>query len=462
MGDFEKKTSPFFSSQSDLAKLTREYCKKDDLIFIDKQPPTINFPAPPDLGEKKHQNPFKEQIPAVQLIDIDQPETRSKIQKIILRKTQSSIGSHVLSVKLKNDSSQQTIKSIPVVPLHKFPTLFSGIFNEIFEFFIKLEPQREITDISCIVLQVCKTQEGSRFIQQQFDSWSESNVDEFLDLIKNSINDLSINLFGNYIIQKIIKKGQEDKVALIKQEIKGQIVELSLNMYGCRVIQEYLNRTNDVVFIADEIKNQMAQLVCSPFGNHVIQKCLDFKYAQDVFIVEFQNDCVIYGKEKYGCRIIQCIFEKVEARKTKALAYNLLSNANELVDDQYGNYVMQFLIKEPEYKSCIVDYVTDNCRELCLSKFSSNIVEKCVDTSDQTIINQFFKEFSVEGPDGLPFLITMLRDGCANYVVQSLYSNASESKKNEIEKVINENYEILKSSPYVKYMKQRISQNKHN
>jgi pumilio RNA-binding family len=74
---------------------------------------------------------------------------------------------------------------------------------------------------------------------------------------------LMIDVFGNYVVQKILEHGtKEHRDALIK-EIKGKVLTLSLQMYGCRVIQKALEVTSGEIqqSLIEEIKDNVMKCV---------------------------------------------------------------------------------------------------------------------------------------------------------------------------------------------------------
>ena len=48
------------------------------------------------------------------------------------------------------------------------------------------------------------------------------------------------DVFGNYVVQRILERREDDEVGLLLTIMCGHIQELSLNMYGCRVVQTIL------------------------------------------------------------------------------------------------------------------------------------------------------------------------------------------------------------------------------
>ena len=61
--------------------------------------------------------------------------------------------------------------------------------------------------------------------------------------------------------------------------MKGKIVQLSKQIFGCRVVQKLIEKfSNDEIVLNEiliEIKNKMKVLTVDKNGNHVIQKFFD-------------------------------------------------------------------------------------------------------------------------------------------------------------------------------------------
>ena len=58
-----------------------------------------------------------------------------------------------------------------------------------------------------------------------------------------------------------------------------------------------------------------------------------------------------------------------------------LQNSPLLITDQYGNYVLQYVVKleNQEYISTIINLILTNLQKYCCQKFSSNVIEKCIE-----------------------------------------------------------------------------------
>lgn len=78
--------------------------------------------------------------------------------------------------------------------------------------------------------------------------------------------------------------------------------------------------------------------------------------------------------------MIQRILEHCIAEQTNAILEELHDQAEQLIQDQYGNYVVQHVLEhgKPEDKAKIVTVVRGKVCQYSQHKFASNVVEKCV------------------------------------------------------------------------------------
>jgi len=66
----------------------------------------------------------------------------------------------------------------------------------------------------------------------------------------------------------------------------------------------------------------------------------------------------------------------------------ITNNSLEIVQNPFGNYVIQHILDEWGPDSCrgIIDMIISNIVSLSMQKFSSNVVEKCFDLVDNVIV----------------------------------------------------------------------------
>jgi hypothetical protein len=131
-------------------------------------------------------------------------------------------------------------------------------------------------------------------------------------------------------------------------------------------------------------------------GNHVIQKCLNklapednqvkspliisltyVKPTQFIYNAVAQN-CVEVATHRHGCCVLQrCIDHAAENQRIQ-LVNEITFNALTLVQDPYGNYVVQYILdlNDNRFSDAVIRQFLGNICALSVQKFSSNVIEK--------------------------------------------------------------------------------------
>lgn len=81
-------------------------------------------------------------------------------------------------------------------------------------------------------------------------------------------------------------------------------------------------------------------------GNHVVQKCIECvdSLALQFIINAFNGQIYTLSTHPYGCRVIQRILEHCSGEQTSPILSELHGNVEKLIQDQYGNYVIQHVL----------------------------------------------------------------------------------------------------------------------
>jgi pumilio RNA-binding family len=434
----------------------KNYYKKNKNPRLD--PPKFLFSGQSSIWASEHSDliikTFREKKTTVEMIDIDHPESKSCSEFNGKSRTTSPIGdtSYIL-LNLVQRSTPAVIIPITCYNQKSEKTQILGIIKD---FYVEHELGTS-TDISEICNEVCKDQEGSRFIQGFMDSWNADQISLFFDKIVNTSLELSTNLFGNYVIQKIIPFLREDQIFSLILQFFGHIYELSLHVYGCRVVQKLIDSLIDIKSVVVELEPHIAELIESPNGNHVIQKCIDKDIDKGFLLKEFEKNCIELSQQRYGCRVLQRLFEICTEEETWNIYVQIVSNVNVLINDKYGNYVVQHLIETPnKHRNRIFDFIIENAYELSKDKFSSNVVEKCVNKCTEEELEKLFKKVSVIYKNDKPYLYYMCIDMYANYVVQRFFDVSSEDLKGKAKALLRPCIKDMKSIPFTKHILTRL------
>jgi len=89
-----------------------------------------------------------------------------------------------------------------------------------------------IRDIEGHVVDFCEDQNGSRFIQQRLETGDTNEQKIVMNEVLPAIQRLRNDVFGNYVVQKLLEFGTPQMKADIRDTLQGEMLQLSLQMYG--------------------------------------------------------------------------------------------------------------------------------------------------------------------------------------------------------------------------------------
>lgn len=332
-----------------------------------------------------------------------------------------------------------------VTPIGNHPFLKEIVTSE------KIDLEEEIQGL-CNGKNTCVSysmdQEGSRFMQKRLEKATKKEMQWFLMQIKDDLNILCIDLFGNYVVQKMLELEIGSQVV---DAVKKYVPTLSLHMYGCRVIQKIFD-TGHGNMIIDYVRANCRSMLEDQNGNHVLQKAVEALSDSSFILNEYIKDTVKLCRHKYGCRVIQRLFEHSKDEDLVPIISTFALNISAIIDDQYGNYVLQHIIEtKPTHRQVIIKAIkklsSQKIFTLSTHKFASNVIEKCV-IIDDSIDSMFLATIKER-----PMVVLLAADKFGNYVVQRLV----DKKNNEvvIEKLREYGAELRKSV-YAKHIFAKI------
>lgn len=113
------------------------------------------------------------------------------------------------------------------------------------------------------IVENCQDQNGSRMIQQHFESASDEDREKIFSKVLPEATKLMKDVFGNYVIQKIFEKGSLEQKKALFDALEGEVYNLSVNTYGCRVIQKALEVCDWSAFcLSCRIRSSRATTTC--------------------------------------------------------------------------------------------------------------------------------------------------------------------------------------------------------
>ncbi|CCG82149.1 putative MRNA binding protein Pumilio 2 [Taphrina deformans PYCC 5710] len=323
----------------------------------------------------------------------------------------------------------------------------AGIRSPILEEFRNNKSKKyELRDIFGHIVEFSGDQHGSRFIQQKLENAISDDKEAVFQEFLPNCRQLMTDVFGNYVIQKFFEHGNQVQKTVLAKQMEGHVLSLSLQMYGCRVVQKALEHilAEQQITMVRELDGSVLKCVKDQNGNHVIQKALERVPAEHIqfILAAFQGQAYTLATHPYGCRVIQRMLEYCPDAQA-ALLEELHRYTQNLVVDQYGNYVSQHIIERGAAadRSRVIDVVKGQVLALSKHKFASNVVEKCIAFGSVEERHELIEEALIPGTDGQSGIASLMKD-----------QYGDDNQKNELAQKIKPLLDTLKKFSYGKHL----------
>lgn len=244
-----------------------------------------------------------------------------------------------------------------------------------------------------------KDQSGCRFLQEKIKTEKSFMEDKLFPSIKDNLFELGCDAFGNYFLQALLDIFSIENLNLFLDLIKNDFKNMCINQHGTRVIQKIIDKVSQNENLSKKLENilnseDLGLIIKSPYGNHIIQKfivSIHFKeltkFIYDYVLFNFMN----VAESKHGVCVIQKCVSEGDLEQREKLYDLILQNFDELIKDEFGNYLIQYILmniksKEQFYEvGSIIKKIEDNLISICKFKFSANVIEKCLENGDNYI-----------------------------------------------------------------------------
>ncbi|KAN0050030.1 hypothetical protein ACTA71_003130 [Dictyostelium dimigraforme] len=354
----------------------------------------------------------------------------------------------------KDDSVSPTKKSTdhqPRKPMTKSVSMSSiGLNNQ--------DPKcTSLEEITGQIYHLTKYQAGCRFLQKKLEEKPDS---EHVTLIFNEVfdhlNELMIDPYGQYLIPQLMKYCDNNQRRQIVDKIAPSVETFACHVYGIHGIQkllQYLSQ-DQVDSIIASIKGKVIQLSKDNKGNYLIQSFLK-QFSPEVN--QFVCDAIMGNIEeicthKVGCTVVNRCIDNANPEQLEKLVDKITEHSLKLVQDQFGNYVVQHLLsKNKAYSSKLIVSLKDNIAELSIQKFSSNVIEKCLQLADTPTYELIIKALTEAD------ILSLLQDKYANFVIQTALDVSNDTQHAKLVKIIVPYIHQIKT-PYVIHIQKKILQ----
>ena len=246
--------------------------------------------------------------------------------------------------------------------------------------------------------------------------------------------------FGNYLCQKLLEFCNDDQRTVLINNAAPHMIKIALNQHGTRALQKMIEFIStpeqarrldapavnlqinryQIETIKHALSADIVGLIQDLNGNHVIQKCLNHLKPEDADFIfdEVARHCLSVGTHRHGCCVLQRCIDHASGPQKAMLIQSVIANAFALVQDPFGNYVVQYILDlgVPEFTRPLCLSFKGRMVELSRQKFSSNVMEKMIRCSPIDIRHELCLEYMTTSSE----VERHIRDSYANYVIQTI------------------------------------------
>ena len=203
---------------------------------------------------------------------------------------------------------------------------------------------------------------------------------------ENGLHKIFKNIYGNYFIQHLFSKMNDDLIQLTIDLISSEFVNIAKSQSGTHCLQEllnYVNNTEKQISIIKSIKYKEIEMAYDQNATYVLKKIIsiipDSKRTR-------LNNIIIENTKELSLNVNSVFIIKqfistitIEENK-KRIINNLKKNFLIISQNPFGNYVIQFIFDVWPLRDCIiiVNEILDKANDLCCNRFSFNIVIKAL------------------------------------------------------------------------------------
>lgn len=300
------------------------------------------------------------------------------------------------------------------------------------------------------VRRLSRDQVGCRLLQQALDEDGPPAATAILTEGLTFWAEAMVDPFGNYLFQKILERITPEERIILVGSVSTRLVNASLNLHGTRSVQKIVEvcavdeegeEPQDEVegddeakkdnsrkrketaskILTDALKPSAARLCIDSHGNHAIQRILlklPYQYTQFIFdaVAASVEDV---ARHRHGCCVIQRCLDSRHSAARSHLVTRIVDKSLELMQDAYGNYVVQYVLDvcgDDEVHSVCESVIGKVCI-LAVQKFSSNVMEKCLERCTDRVREEYLNELNDSDR-----LRELMMDPFGNYVVQRALS----------------------------------------
>ena len=313
-------------------------------------------------------------------------------------------------------------------------------------------------------LNLITSQNGSRFMQKIYANSDYEVLQKIFNEISSSIADCMIDPYANYFCQKFfgVLKKEERKIFL--NSIINKIIDISnskIGTYPLQAVIAQLDEDEEISLIMNAIHGKIIDLCNNAQGVHVIEKmilCFEETKIQEIYDSIIDNFIQLSTNPNglFVCKKI--IYQSKKEENLLRIREVITKNSMTLIYNQYGNYTIQVAIDtwSRDFSQPIIQSFSSHLINLSCQKYSSNVIEKCIEKSDNKLLGDFIDEISKNSN-----ILALIKNSFGNFVLQKALKLSSGRRKTKLTNSIKKSLDKLSDKKLIKKWKTILSSSSH-
>ncbi|KAL0229799.1 hypothetical protein PCE1_003363 [Barthelona sp. PCE] len=295
------------------------------------------------------------------------------------------------------------------------------------------------------------SQKGMTYLQQTISQGSPETIASITQEIINSnaVHVLMADPHGNYIAQKLFRHTSEPLRVLMLQQVGTTLPQIACSTHGTRSIQaaiEYSQSFDSKDIIIQSLSTCLYELMTNQNAVHSVHKWLATwpMLCKPIFDVSLERSYDL-AIDKHGCCVLQRVLNSSHTSAVIVIIHSLLEHFLGLTKHQYGNYVVQCVLKLDSVDLTEVHKLyVNNLVNLSYNKFSSNVVEKLFTNPNvSAVLRAAFVSEIANSND----LLRLVSHSFGNYVVQKAIDMAQGENATIFENRLRKHVTTLRETP---------------
>jgi hypothetical protein len=293
---------------------------------------------------------------------------------------------------------------------------------------------------------ILTTQNGSRVLQKCLKRTTQDILSLLLDEIKGKIHELMVDPYANYFCQKFFGLLHDKDKLIFLTNIKDNMIKVANNKIGTyplQVVIEQLRKSDEKEILISAVRDICMDMFYDAQGVHVIEKmiiCFEENCINFIYELVMNNFLNLAYNANGLCLTKKIIIHASNESTIKRIQQKIIDNCINLVQHSYGNYTVQTVFDNWEYSLTVpvIKQFFGKLSTLSMQKFSSNVVEKCLEKGGEIILSRFIDEIQYNNK-----IAELMKNNYGNYVVQKALKISSEANKRRIIDLVVKNLERI-------------------